>query len=568
LVEPKKEIMMADSSQPREGTVENLLLCARNRKNDTVTFQCKVVTKDIKERVGGTIPLVVERNGGVGESLIEKKTTHVRMCTIVLTSMTDKTYNKSSSLDLKQWKYIKVVSKCHQQQQPQAYTCIVYAVGESLVEPKKEMMMADSSQPREGTVENLLLWARNHKNDTGTFQCKVVIKDIKERVGGTIPLVVERNMLDEYSSIAKAFRMARDWCNTHNIIDFHLRLHSDRKLTRQYNVLTVSEVATIIINDFGDGLPTRDIVINNKDEGAKRISELHPSYMALKYPLLFSYGEDGFHEEIPYHNNTVKENGVTRPKKYSELSATEAIQADCDVKAINIIVQGLPPEVYALVTPTKPGRMTKPYSSHRFIANCFNARNLKIDVKRGLPHAHILLWLEEHSKCKTPSEIDDIISTELPSLTDDLVGYKVVTEYMLWSMWKRRKYAAYTNDGKCSKHFPKPFLSKTFLDEEGYPHYRRRDNKVTIKKGKFTYDDKPVVPHNRYLLLKYNAHINVEWCNRSKSIKYLFKYLNKGPDRETIEIQENVKNGNTLTTEHVLEVDEIKTISTAFFSSM
>nr|GEW65735.1 hypothetical protein [Tanacetum cinerariifolium] len=26
--------------------------------------------------------------------------------------------------------------------------------------------------------------------------------------------------------------------------------------------------------------------------------------------------------------------------------------------------------------------MTKPYSSHRFIANCFNARNLKIEVKR------------------------------------------------------------------------------------------------------------------------------------------------------------------------------------------
>nr|GEZ00374.1 hypothetical protein [Tanacetum cinerariifolium] len=44
---------------------------------------------------------------------------------------------------------------------------------------------------------------------------------------------------------------------------------------------------------------------------------------------------------------TVEENGVTRSKKYFELSTTEAIQADCDVKAI--ILQGLPPEVYALV---------------------------------------------------------------------------------------------------------------------------------------------------------------------------------------------------------------------------
>ncbi|GJU91461.1 zinc finger, CCHC-type containing protein [Tanacetum coccineum] len=41
---------------------------------------------------------------------------------------------------------------------------------------------------------------------------------------------------------------------------------------------------------------------------------------------------------------TIEENGVTRPKKYTKLSVMEAIQADCDIKAINIILQGLPPE--------------------------------------------------------------------------------------------------------------------------------------------------------------------------------------------------------------------------------
>nr|GEY93974.1 hypothetical protein [Tanacetum cinerariifolium] len=50
---------------------------------------------------------------------------------------------------------------------------------------------------------------------------------------------------------------------------------------------------------------------------------------------------------------TVEENRVTRLKKYSELSTTKAIQADCDVKAKNIILQGLPPEVYALVSTHK-----------------------------------------------------------------------------------------------------------------------------------------------------------------------------------------------------------------------
>nr|GEV51727.1 hypothetical protein [Tanacetum cinerariifolium] len=55
----------------------------------------------------------------------------------------------------------------------------------------------------------------------------------------------------------------------------------------------------------------------------------------------------------PFLWSTVEENGVTRPKKYSELSVTKAIQADCDVKATHIIIQGLPPKVYALVSTHK-----------------------------------------------------------------------------------------------------------------------------------------------------------------------------------------------------------------------
>ncbi|GJV71931.1 putative ribonuclease H-like domain-containing protein [Tanacetum coccineum] len=46
---------------------------------------------------------------------------------------------------------------------------------------------------------------------------------------------------------------------------------------------------------------------------------------------------------------TIKENGVTKTKKYDELSATEKIQADCDLKETNIILQGLPSDVYSLV---------------------------------------------------------------------------------------------------------------------------------------------------------------------------------------------------------------------------
>ncbi|GJW34180.1 hypothetical protein Tco_0054212 [Tanacetum coccineum] len=46
---------------------------------------------------------------------------------------------------------------------------------------------------------------------------------------------------------------------------------------------------------------------------------------------------------------TVEENGQIRTKKYSELTEAQQLQDNCDVQATNIILDGLPPDVYALV---------------------------------------------------------------------------------------------------------------------------------------------------------------------------------------------------------------------------
>jgi hypothetical protein len=45
-----------------------------------------------------------------------------------------------------------------------------------------------------------------------------------------------------------------------------------------------------------------------------------------------------------------------------------------------------------------------------------------------------------------------------------------------------------------------------------------------------------VVPHSPYLLAKYNCHINVEVCASVKAIKYIHKYIYKGPDHATLEV--------------------------------
>jgi hypothetical protein len=49
-----------------------------------------------------------------------------------------------------------------------------------------------------------------------------------------------------------------------------------------------------------------------------------------------------------------------------------------------------------------------------------------------------------------------------------------------------------------------------------------------------------VVPYNPYLTRRYKAHINVEICSSIKAIKYLYKYIYKGPDRTTMRLDSNV----------------------------
>nr|GEV88797.1 hypothetical protein [Tanacetum cinerariifolium] len=58
-------------------------------------------------------------------------------------------------------------------------------------------------------------------------------------------------------------------------------------------------------------------------------------------------------EQRPLLWPTIEEDGVTRLKKYSELSAAKALQPDCDVKETNIILQEFYSEIYALLSTHK-----------------------------------------------------------------------------------------------------------------------------------------------------------------------------------------------------------------------
>ena len=148
--------------------------------------------------------------------------------------------------------------------------------------------------------------------------------------------------------------------------------------------------------------------------------------------------------------------------------------------------------------------------------------------KRGLPHAHILLLLHHDDNHPTAAEIDRIISAEIPDLNEEPLVYEVVKQYMVHgpSGFINSRVGCMI-ENKCIKHFPKKICLQTTVDEDGFPIYRRRNNGRFVERNEVKLDNRFIVPHNIELLVKFQAHINVKWCNRSRSIKYLFKYIIK-----------------------------------------
>ena len=108
------------------------------------------------------------------------------------------------------------------------------------------------------------------------------------------------------------------------------------------------------------------------------------------------------------------------------------------------------------------------------------------------------------------------------------------------------------------KNFPKPFQDEIVLDDFGFTIYRRRDDGRSVPKNGINLDNRNVVPYNMHLLKKYNAHINVEWCNKSNMIKYLFKYITKGSDRARVYFEVTAKTSNASPGPQLAPRDEIR----------
>ncbi|GMF41135.1 unnamed protein product [Phytophthora fragariaefolia] len=118
--------------------------------------------------------------------------------------------------------------------------------------------------------------------------------------------------------------------------------------------------------------------------------------------------------------------------------------------------------------------------------------------KRGLPHAHIVIIVDEEGKPRTREIIDKLVSAEVPDKEVNPDLYETVMTCMM--------------HGVCGPANPDSPLHNENVNQW-------------------------VVPYNPYLCQKYDCHINMGGCTTIGAIKCLYKYVYKGSDRAVLTIE-------------------------------
>ncbi|XP_012850977.1 PREDICTED: uncharacterized protein LOC105970691 [Erythranthe guttata] len=408
-----------------------------------------------------------------------------------------------------------------------------------------------------------------------------------------------KDMVDSSNVLAQSYRATRDRLSQTGMEDVKLRLIKKRSTDgRTYNLPNSSEIAGLIVGDFDTQKGVRDIVVETQSQKLQRISELHPLYLPLQYPLIFSYGEDGYRDDIPLRETSASGTRICKKLTMRQYFAYR-IQKRFGDNAVLLhskkLCQQFMVDAFSMV------------ESERLKFIRFNQDKLRVDMYKGieeiilkgdtdarsigtrviLPSSftqgprymfnnfvdalQICNWIGFPSLFITitcnpqwpeiqralsgtnlrPEDRPDILARVFKMKLNSprekyLVAVEHVEKYMIHGpCGLANQNSPCMKDGICTKRFPMSFVNRTEADADGYPVYRIRENGRTVVKKKTYLDNSSVVPYNRALLKKYRAHINVELCNHNKSIKYLFKYVNKGHDRVTVAFYQSNNPGET-----------------------
>ncbi|XP_074337057.1 uncharacterized protein LOC141674238 [Apium graveolens] len=342
-------------------------------------------------------------------------------------------------------------------------------------------------------------------------------------------------MLDKNNELVKAFRMARNRFENEDLDEFKLVLISSQSSSGRPNHITPSnEVVAFIVSDDTNTGGFRDTVVNSKQEGLKRIYETDLHFMQLQYPLLFPWGTEGYHKRLTPHlvvrlwqHYIVDQFAAIEQYRLDwVLTHQTTIRADFYNSVRDALSKGGHDPMHVGKAVILPASFTgsQRYMSQYFKDSLAICRAIVMHVikfqKHGLPHVHMLIWLSPENRPNSIEKVDQLVSAEIPYKNSDPIAYEAVKNYMM--------------HGPCGLIVIPILTIVVFLFIGG----------ITL------------------------CHINLEICNSSRSLKYLFKYCLKGHDTATMLLKKKSnKSGNEQTARSVKNLDEVKNFLDGGYSS-
>ncbi|XP_052107503.1 uncharacterized protein LOC107458495 [Arachis duranensis] len=367
-----------------------------------------------------------------------------------------------------------------------------------------------------------------------------------------------QQLLHRYNPFLHVFRQLAQRSNVH---ECSLVIRKRPANQPQYSLPTTSQVAAIIV---GDDIETmirgQDIKVQTHTGSLRRIQKFVAYYDPLQYPLLFPFGTHGWDintrsqsggkvscrtynsymlQICPDDHSTVLQEGKlrwvrTRQKKL-RAELYQGLQDALHTGEINAKNIGRKRTILPSSFIGSRRDMTQQYED-----------GMAIVLKEGKPDIFLTMtcnpsWTEITSELNLVQTLQDrpdlttrIFRAKFEQLKEDVItkgvlgkvkSYIYVTEFQKRGLPHVHMLLILENNDK-------------LIDPEHYDslQYKRRfDTPIPINQN-VTVNNRWVVPYNPWLLLKYDRHINVEICNSIKSIKYLYKYCYKGPNRVAMEV--------------------------------
>ncbi|OXU18340.1 hypothetical protein TSAR_008193 [Trichomalopsis sarcophagae] len=270
---------------------------------------------------------------------------------------------------------------------------------------------------------------------------------------------------------------------------FTLKPGTDR---RRYNFQQTNEVAAIFTTTADGEIPESYVTIRNKNtKTLQYVSAMDPNVEPWIYPLFYPYGTQGWHQNL----QRINKNNDGNNRRVTRLAYTRyklAIRPDefnpfilgrrlFQQYVVDAYVKIEKDRIMYCKTHQKEIKADTYQGLNDYLQNSANDINGQVGKTIILPSTFIgsprhmqQCYQDSMALINSKEIVDKFISTEIPDSQN-----ATLQEIVLKNMIHGPCGSWCQVDGKCSKKFPKEFVNETSMDENGYPHYRRRNTGIS-----------------------------------------------------------------------------------------